>query len=108
MVYHVERQASDHSLLILDTHPAQGRRKGRFYFDKRRVDKPGIEEVVRQAWESDCEGSPMFQVTSKIKLCKLGLLNWSRQQSHDAAVKIQEIQKAMETMKDQGVKNWET
>lgn len=35
IVQHVERQSSDHSLLILDTKPEQMRRKARFYFDKR-------------------------------------------------------------------------
>lgn len=109
VVYHVKWKSSDHSLLILDTNPVHGKRKARFYFDKGWVNKPGIEEVVRHAWETECEGSPMFQVASKIKLYRLGLLNWNRQKRHNAAVRIQEIQEAMEQMKDQGEnRNWDT
>lgn len=47
VVMHIERQSSDYSLLILDANPNQGRRKPRFYFDKRLVHKPGIEDVVK-------------------------------------------------------------
>lgn len=50
MVQHVERHSSDHSFLIMDTHPAQSRRRVRFYFDKRWISKPGFEETVEKAW----------------------------------------------------------
>lgn len=71
--------------------------------------KPGIEEMVKQAWETECEGSPMFQVASKIKLCRLSLLNWNRQQKSNTAVRIKEIQETMEYLKEQGGnRNWET
>lgn len=43
VVHHVERYASDHSLLMLDTKPDQRRWKTRFYFDKRWIHKPGFE-----------------------------------------------------------------
>lgn len=75
IVKYVEKQSSDHSQLILDTKPEQGRKKTRFYFDKRWVNKPGVKEVVRQAWEAECEGYPMFQVASKMKRCRLGLVD---------------------------------
>lgn len=88
LVHHVKRQASDHSLLILNTNPNQRRKKSRFHFDRRWVNKPRLEDVVRQAWATDCESSRMFQVASKIKLCRLGLLNWSRSQMSNAAVRI--------------------
>lgn len=46
----------------------------RFYFDKRWIEKPGVEKVVRQAWEVETIGSPMFQVATRIKCCRLALL----------------------------------
>lgn len=35
VVLHIERQASDHNLFVLDTHPVHKKKKSRFYFDKR-------------------------------------------------------------------------
>lgn len=78
IVKHVERQSSDHNLLILDTKPEQGKGKARFYFDKKWVNKLRIEDIIKEAWITECKGSLMFQVASKIKLCRLGLLNWNR------------------------------
>lgn len=49
VVQHVEKQSLDHSLLFLDTKPEQRIRKARFFFDKRSITKPGIEEVIRKA-----------------------------------------------------------
>lgn len=65
MAKHIEKQASDHSLLLLDTNSEGRKSKRRFYFDQRWLSKEGIEEVVRNAWEAECIGSPMFQVASK-------------------------------------------
>lgn len=47
VVRHIEKQASDHYLLVLDTKPEQKRKQARFYFDKRWVKKPSIEDIIR-------------------------------------------------------------
>lgn len=70
VVEHVVKQSSDHSMLVLDTNPTLGRKKKRFYFDKRWLGKSEIEEVIRTAWNSDFVRSAMFRVSQKIKRCK--------------------------------------
>lgn len=67
VVKHMERQASDHCILVVDTNPEKVRTKRRFYFDKRWIDKPGVEEIIKKTWELECIGSPMFKVACKIK-----------------------------------------
>lgn len=52
VVKHIKKQSSDHSMLILDTLQEKKKKRRRFYFDKRWLNKPGIEEVIRKAWES--------------------------------------------------------
>lgn len=100
---HIENQSSDHSILLLDTKPVQVKRKKRFLLDKRWIDKPGVEEVVRTAWESDCFGSPMFRVAFKIKRCR----QWDRLQGHNSAAKIQKLKEEMEELKKQeGRRDW--
>lgn len=76
VVKHIKRQSSYHSLLILDTNSIQGRRKPRFYFDNRWVQRPGIEDIVKSEWDTKCEGSALFKVDAKIKICRLELLQW--------------------------------
>lgn len=73
-VKHINRQASYHCMLLLDTKLEVGKKKSIFYFDKRWIDKPGIEETIRKTWEVECIGSLMFKVDCKIKRCRLALL----------------------------------
>lgn len=48
MVKHVQKQALDHYLLVLDTNSQKAKEKRRFCFDKRWVSKLGIEEVIKK------------------------------------------------------------
>ena len=43
--------ASDHSILLFDTRMNLGKRKKRFYFDKRWLKREDIGEVIKSAWE---------------------------------------------------------
>lgn len=56
IVKHVDRYASDHCMLLLDTKPEMRKKKKRFYFDRRWVNKYGIEDTIQTAWEMDCIG----------------------------------------------------
>lgn len=78
MVQHVVKQTYDHYLLVLDSNPEEGRIKRRFCFDKRWINKPEVEDMIKNVWEHECVGSPMFMVTSKIKRCRMALLQWNR------------------------------
>lgn len=49
-VLNVEKQSSDHSLLILDFKPTVVKPKKRFYFDNRNLDKVEVLDTIRQAW----------------------------------------------------------
>lgn len=105
---HVEKQASDHCLLLLDTKPEERRKMMRFYFDQRWVTKDGIEEVIREAWEPNCIGSPMFKVAYKIKRCRLALLRWDKQSQGNSAVKIQKLKEELKTLRElEGQRDWE-
>lgn len=59
VVQHVKRYASNHSLLMLDTIHDQRRRKARFYFDKRWIQKPKFGQLIKEVLGAECEGSPM-------------------------------------------------
>lgn len=105
---HIEKQSSDHCMLVLDTIQNEGRKRRRFSFDKRWISKPGVEDIIRNAWTPDCFGSPIHQVASKIKRCRLALLNWSRQGQSNSAVRIQKLKAEMEELRGQeGQRDWD-
>lgn len=106
-VQHIDKQASDHCMLLLDTCPAKGKKKSRFYFDKRWLTKPGLEEVIRDAWEHEAFGSPMHIVAHKIKQCRLKIMEWNRVSKHNSAKRIEEIKSEMEDLRAEGgARNW--
>nr|XP_027120622.1 uncharacterized protein LOC113737621 [Coffea arabica] len=73
---HLESLASDHSMLILDTISGKRKKRKKFFFDKRWIQREGIGEVIKKAWEEDIRGSRMFRVVHKIKRCRVTLLKW--------------------------------
>lgn len=109
IVQHIERHASDHSLLLFDTKPAEKKKSKRFYFDKRWIGKPGFVEMIRKVWDTSIEGSVMYQVAMKIKLCRIELLKWSLHTHTNLAKKIEQLKKKLEEFKDiEGNRDWAT
>ncbi|XP_027096192.1 uncharacterized protein [Coffea arabica] len=88
---HIASYASDHSILLFDTMMNIGRRKKRFYFDKRWLKRDDIGEVVRSAWENEFNGSRMFQVVMKIKNCRVALLKWRNNFQANSQKDIEQI-----------------
>lgn len=73
-VINVEKQTSDHSLLVLTTEPAVPKHKKRFCFDQRWLQWRDSNEVVEKIWNKGQEGSRVYHVCSRIKNCRIELL----------------------------------
>lgn len=98
VVQHIDRQASDHCMLILDIKPKLRKKKRRFYFDKRWIGKSRIEEIMKKAWDRECIESLMFKVACKIKRCRMDLLKWNRKSQNNSAAIIQKLKEEMEEL----------
>ncbi|XP_071900933.1 uncharacterized protein [Coffea arabica] len=96
---HIDSYASDHSILIIDTKPNSSRRRKRFYFDKTWLQKADIGDVIREAWQQETQGSRMYQVTSKIKNCRLALSKWKNRFQTNSRQKIENIQFQLSELK---------
>ncbi|KAL3534938.1 hypothetical protein ACH5RR_003399 [Cinchona calisaya] len=89
-VTHIEQEASNHCMLLLDTDPIL--RKG-----ERDSALTGMvvyneaEDVVKEAWKGKVNGSRMFIVHKKIKVCRIMLLNWNRSLNINAGKEIKWI-----------------
>ncbi|XP_071926170.1 uncharacterized protein [Coffea arabica] len=99
-VKHIENFGSDHSMIFLDANPLREKRKKRFIFDKRWLKKEGVEEVVKQAWNSPHSGSRMYKVHRKIATCKVEILKWRNQFQGNARKNIDKVKKQLEELKD--------
>ncbi|XP_071909569.1 uncharacterized protein [Coffea arabica] len=100
---HMETYASDHSMIMIDTRPRPGKRNKRFYFEKRWLKREDIREVIRTAWELQTEGSRMFQVTKKIRNCRVALLKWKNSFQANSRGKIDQIKRQMSELKESDI-----
>jgi exonuclease III len=77
---HIPTSKSDHLAIQVDFHksaPQKPKRKSLFRFEEKWSYKPECEQVIATAWQTaQLTGSPMFQVTEKIKLCRQALMKW--------------------------------
>lgn len=73
---HMDTYTSDHSMLLLDIDPGKEKKKKRFYFDKRWLQREGVKQVVERAWQKEEPSSRMFKITKKVKNYRVELLKW--------------------------------
>lgn len=108
IVNHVHKQASDHSLLLMNTVKGQERSHKRFYFDKRYMDIPAFEQVVDHAWNRPQVGTPMFQVCNRIKECRMELLKLRGLHMLNSGQAISKLKNRMtEMQRAGGARNWQ-
>lgn len=97
-VKHVMRQASDHSLFLLDSNPVRKKTKARFIFKNRWTKRPESENIIREVRDQQVVGSIMFSVQKKLKFCKQKFIKWRKEEKENSRTEIELIQKAMESM----------
>lgn len=79
IVHHINKQSSNHCLILLEDQLDKPSAAKRFYFDKRFLELLDFEKTVEQAWLTPQSGTPMFQVCARIKECRIGLLKlWNQ------------------------------
>lgn len=94
----MEKQSSDHRLLILITEPEVVKFKKSFCFDQRWLQWGDIDEVVDRDWKRDQEGTTMYKVCSRIKTCRVDLLKWSKGVITNSRKQITDLKLEMEEM----------
>ncbi|XP_071921713.1 uncharacterized protein [Coffea arabica] len=74
--------------------------KKRFYFDKRWLQREGVQQVVEKAWHKEEQGSRMFNITKKIKNCGIELLKWRNTFQANSRSRITDLKKELERVRD--------
>ncbi|XP_071906076.1 uncharacterized protein [Coffea arabica] len=96
---HIDNYSYDHSMLVVDTEPEENKRRKKFIFDKRWIEREGIDRVIKEAWGVDVEGSKMYKVTRKISNCRVALLKWEKNFQNNSRKVIDRIKADMERLK---------
>ncbi|XP_027166343.1 uncharacterized protein LOC113766338 [Coffea eugenioides] len=100
MCTHIENDASDHAILMVDTNPEPTRKKRRFYFDQRWTKNPEMKEVIQGAWRTVQTGSRMYKMVRKIKAVRVAILEWRRKVQGNSKVKIKELKEKLKQVKE--------
>ncbi|XP_071902615.1 uncharacterized protein [Coffea arabica] len=95
-VVHLKNQASDHSMVLLDSNPKPKKARRRFHFDARWLQYFEVEGVVRNAWNRQIEGSKGFKVAKKVKECRNALTRWNKGINSNSKKEIKKLKEELE------------
>lgn len=70
--------------------------------DNRALEKDDTMLEIVRAWAKPQQGHPMYQVTAKIKECRVALLKMKGTQVQNSATNIMTVKAEMEDMQQQG------
>ncbi|XP_010472440.1 PREDICTED: uncharacterized protein LOC104752070 [Camelina sativa] len=86
---------SDHRPIITRLVDADSRFRGRFMFDKRWINKPDTEKIIREQWEA---GNRMTSslVMASLSQCRRALSRWKKTHMTNSASQIQLLRKDLE------------
>ncbi len=94
VVCHNSFASSNHMGILIDlmSVPSMNQRKRckLFHFDHTWLREEGCEPVINAAWNKKQFGTPLYQLTQKIKQCRIDLLLWSQSHTRVTTKIIQE------------------
>ena len=94
VVCHNSFASSDHMGILIDLMPMppmnQRKQRKLFHFDHTCLREEGCEPVINAAWNKKQFGTPLYQLTQKIKQCRIDLLLWSQSHTRVTTKIIQE------------------
>ena len=97
-VDHLDVIKSDHKCLWVVCEPprSRGQRRRPFRFEEMWISDSGCERTIMEAWRCDKPGTEMFQVSHKLRECKLKLGTWSRECFGNLGKKIAEAKQELQ------------
>ncbi|XP_071916173.1 uncharacterized protein [Coffea arabica] len=108
-VTHIEVEASDHNIILLETEPRIRKPKRRFHFDPRWLQYREVEGLIQEAWGKNQVGSRAVRISRKIKQCRMSLSAWSRTLKLNSRMEIKRIKEEIQAARTRnGSDNKET
>lgn len=93
--FYLEKTGSDHRPIFTGLDSTVQRRTGRFTFDKRWCEKPGIQEVISRGWSAS-NISAQASVSERIRSCRLELSKWKRTAHVNSNTNIMRLRRDLE------------
>lgn len=92
---------SDHSPMIVKILPLGPRPRRPFKFFDFWAEDPSFLDIVRQVWDTNIDGTPMFVVCSKLKLLKSELKQLNNQTYNDISKRVDEAREVLHMAQQQ-------
>ena len=93
---YLSMRTSDHRPLRINfSYEATEDNQGRFYFDKRMLEKAGIEEAVMRGWSCGDEDAEV-SLADRILHCRREMAKWKRSSNLNSRKEINKLQQALE------------
>jgi hypothetical protein len=90
-IHHLDYIGSDHKALWINpTESPIVSSKKPFRFEEMWLSEEECSKTIAAAWQATSKGNDMFQVISKLKLCKNQLKSWSRSSFGSVRKKLEE------------------
>lgn len=106
---HFVKHSSDHTMLLLDTHPDQPPKKSRFIYDNRWLNSSSCIEAIQSSWNINVSSSRMYQFHRKLRNVRTGLLERKKNESFNSRKQIITLTAKMDRMCEEGEhRDWET
>ncbi|XP_072066876.1 uncharacterized protein [Arachis hypogaea] len=99
---HLEDMGSDHRPIIIQTDQQVQKQKRRFRFQERWCELEEVQNIIKEAWQQNFSGSPMYILFSKLKNCRNKLVEWQHTNHNNSARLIVEFNQKLEAEKQKG------
>lgn len=100
-----DRELSDHNALVLRVDAALQPRRSLFKFVNAWTWHTGFLDVVRDAWASHHEGTPMYRLVSKLDVVRVRLREWSRSEFGDVSRRVSRAREGLEQARLEAIAN---
>ncbi|KAH7863545.1 hypothetical protein Vadar_018897 [Vaccinium darrowii] len=98
VLHHLRPIGSDHCPILVDSNGVNAKPRQRFIFDKRWCKDEKCREVIARGWHTEVCGSKWFKVQTRIKCCRVELLNWRKQSGLNSGKRIRYLQEVLDQM----------
>lgn len=98
LLIHLPKIASDHRLILLDTHPPEARRKSLFRFQHLWISQEEFKHIIKDSWNQEDTNSTMKSWSSNLSRCEKALKYWSKEKFSNPRDQINELLRDIENL----------
>ncbi|KAH0771678.1 hypothetical protein KY290_015659 [Solanum tuberosum] len=104
-ITHLPAVGSDHNLLLMEIAVREGHQTKYFKFLHCWVENENFMHTVKECWEREVQGNPMWKLHQKMKRLASTLSNWSRREFGDIFTLVKEYEEQVRQAEEEVMMN---